>query len=72
MIDSITTLYTNMQRSTQQMDVSTAVLARSIETVQQAGENVGNLLHDAAAGTGAGAGGAITDPMLGRQINIHA
>lgn len=69
MIDSITNLYTSMQQSAHQTEVSTAVLAKSIDSVRQAGEDMGNLLQ--AAGTAAThSGSAVTDPTVGRVIDL--
>ncbi|POR01998.1 hypothetical protein AU468_07015 [Alkalispirochaeta sphaeroplastigenens] len=68
MIDSITTLYTAMEQSKQQTEVSTAVLAKSIDTVEQAGENLQGLIQTA----GAAPSQAITDPLSGQHINITA
>ncbi|TVR69559.1 MAG: putative motility protein [Spirochaetaceae bacterium] len=64
MIESLTNLHTGMQQSTQQTEVSAAVLAKSIETVEQAGENVESMLQ--AAGT------PFTDPMIGQRIDLNA
>jgi hypothetical protein len=69
MIDSITNLYTSMQQSAQQTEISTAVLAKSIDSVRQAGENVESLLQ-AAGTTSTHAGGAVTDPMVGQVIDL--
>ncbi|SIQ75434.1 Putative motility protein [Alkalispirochaeta americana] len=68
MIDSITTLYTAMEQSKQQTEVSTAVLAKSIDTVEQAGENLQGLIQTA----GASASQAFTDPLVGQHINVTA
>ena len=69
MIDSITNLYTSMQQSAQRTEVSTAVLAKSIDSVRQAGEAMENLLQ--AAGTAAThSGSAVTDPAVGRVIDL--
>ena len=70
MIDSITNLYTSMQQSAQSQEVSTAVLARSIEAVQQAGENVEGLLQSA-GGAAAETGAVFTDPMVGGQVDLQ-
>ena len=66
MIDSITNLHTSMEQAQQQTEISTAVLARSIETTEQAGENVENLLQsvETVAST------AVTDPLVGQQVDI--
>lgn len=66
MIDSITNLHTSMEQARQQTEVSTAVLARSIETTEQAGENVENLLQSATPVASA----AITDPLMGQEVDI--
>lgn len=68
MIESITNLYTSMEQATQHAEVSTAVLAKSIDTVQQAGENLESLMHAAAPVTSS----AVTDPLLGQHIDITA
>lgn len=68
MIDSITNLYTTMEQSRQQSDVATAVLAKSIDTVEQAGENLNGLLQS----TGSTASTAVTDPLVGQHIDTTA
>ncbi len=67
MIDSITNLYTSMEQSRQQTEVSTAVLAKSIEAVEQAGENVDGLLQSVAPAPAE----AITDAMLGQHVDLR-
>ncbi|MDA3950199.1 MAG: YjfB family protein [Spirochaeta sp.] len=76
MIDGITSQYVAMQQSQTQQDVSTSVLKSSIDAASRQGDNVEQLIQSAGA-TAINATDsqiqqslALTDPAMGRQIDL--
>ena len=75
MIEALTNRYMAMQQSRVQQDASTAVLKSSIDMAARQGDNVERLIQSAgAAALPASVAGlpasAITDPALGRNVDI--
>jgi hypothetical protein len=76
MVDAITTQYLAMQQGQTQQEVSTAVLKSAIDGAIQNGDNLEGMIRSAgAASLGASdrqiqQGLAITDPSLGRAIDL--
>lgn len=69
MIDSIAANYTGMAQAQQMLEAQTSVLASAIDTVESQGEAVVDLLNVSSVN---GQQQAITDPMLGQNVNLLA
>jgi streptomycin 6-kinase len=76
MIDGITSQYVAMQQSQVQQDVSTSVLKSSVDAASRQGDNVEQLIQSAGAAAINATDSqiqqslALTDPAMGRQIDL--
>ena len=58
-----------MSQAQMQMQAQTSVLASAIETVEQAGESVVDLINVSSV---SGQQQVFTDPMLGQNVDLYA
>lgn len=76
MISEITSQYVAMQQNQTQQEASTAVLKDALDTAAQQGQNVERLINGAGAANASATDAqvqqslALTDPAMGRQIDL--
>lgn len=69
MIDSIASAATTMSQAQLQMQAQTSVLASAIDTAEQAGQSLVDLINVSSV---SGQQQVFTDPFLGQNVNVLA